>query len=1247
MNGSARHCPPAPESEQIEEMSNSDPPTAPSIFEMPDRSDEFAVRFPEQVRTMLAMLRMSGLGGLAVAECDEPDLREQLFSYFKDRLGDEDIYLYPYEVTPHDVNLARALRDLTQQPRFKNLEFTGKFKSIAVFVYGIEKFDQAHEGHFIHLLNFFRDAFKRIEQPVVIWGTTEFVTKLARSAPDFWSWKEMLFSFPSAATSSPASQPTNTNQQTRRAKAPPLLRYLQAVAEDPDYAVWKDLYLPLKAIRASRALQLAPTHDSLSKTTPDAPKALTPDSQECPSAMDGDPGDLVSSSWHSVQEEYSPTEEPPADACQLISQDQHVIVLGEAGAGKTTVLRRMMHDLASAALEAAAESANQSAIPFFVKLNLLTSERNVEDLILESLLSYGVTEFGTREDLVLLLKGTDEGGIPTRRFVFLMDGLNELSSDHVVWNDLYRFLNEYSQHRFVVSCRAGQQASLAHFHAVVLQRLAGDDIEKCLSKYLGAGRGRRVAHEIYSDPQLEDLAQTPLALYMFAQIAKSSEAVLPKNRGTLFQLFTDNLLERTDTGWWKIFGRSKCQAPLSVRRDALAFLALVMQKHKVVAVPHSHWVTIVTRELQSYWQAATHKASDDTSIVSPQAVIDEIMYSGLLRYSADRERVEFAHHTLQEFFAALALRNQGMAVEPLIQGEENRRHWSGTLVLLYGISPTKTALLFQILGEGNDLGRVWLAADCMANAGGDLAHIADSLEKTMAEGGELDGQRRLGMLFSLGLAYRQLERYAEALTYLRRAAELHPGSPEVQYELGSLYRTLHQYDRAIDHLEEAIRARPDFVDAYNQLGIAYYNQGQYIEALTVFRTTTQLEASNPYHHYNLGTVLKLLHDFASARDAFRTAVGLKADYAEAHTQLEILDRTLTSRAIRLLERIPVLSRLTLEQMALLASRLQMVEYQPEDIVFRMGELGNTFYIIVTGEVEITAPDASDSSVILSRLGPGDFFGEIALLRAVPRTATARVASPARLLVLSREVFDDVLARDPSVAHRLTETSSKRLLSDRQRGRRANLDRYSDPAHITRLAQQKEVTVVMSDIHGSTLLTEAIGPELMVDFLDEYLSRMYAIIAQAGGAIDRSLGDSVMGVFGPFEESSGGRDTTSGARALLAALEMRQAYLDLRSKWRKQSPEFAKAGMGIGLSTGAVAKGTVGAETAVVGSAVNLANKLSKLAIRDRQESEVYVDESTYHMLEDTIIAEFLDPAYTSRKAGGIPLRAYRIIQRTD
>jgi class 3 adenylate cyclase len=337
--------------------------------------------------------------------------------------------------------------------------------------------------------------------------------------------------------------------------------------------------------------------------------------------------------------------------------------------------------------------------------------------------------------------------------------------------------------------------------------------------------------------------------------------------------------------------------------------------------------------------------------------------------------------------------------------------------------------------------------------------------------------------------------------------------------------------------------------------------------------------------------------------------------------------------------------MTLEQSVLLANRIKVAEYQPGQIVFHMGEMGGTFYIIEAGEVEVLAPDIGDQPAgIINRLGPGNFFGEIALLRAIPRTATIRVVKPTRLLTISREDFDSVVRKYPSIAHDLAETSGLRLLRDRQIGRRIDLDRFYNPSYISELTRQDEVVVVMGDIHGSTYLTNSIGPELMVAFLDEYLLRMSSIIVQAGGAMDKSLGDSVMGVFGSSPNQRDEDHVTAAHSALLAALKMRQAYLVLRDEWKRESPEFAQTGMGIGVSTGKVKTGTVGPEATMVGPAVNMSSKLSKMAIKGRNESEIYIDVRTRDLTGDAFLTEPLDMAYTKKKVG-VELEAYRVMQR--
>ena len=83
-------------------------------------------------------------------------------------------------------------------------------------------------------------------------------------------------------------------------------------------------------------------------------------------------------------------------------------------------------------------------------------------------------------------------------------------------------------------------------------------------------------------------------------------------------------------------------------------------------------------------------------------------------------------------------------------------------------------------------------------------------------------------------------------------------------------------------------------------------------------------------------------------------------------------------------------------------------YKAGEVVFREGEPGLGMYVVAKGEVEIVR--ASGRSVAV--LGPGAFFGEIALLSAVTRTASARAATEAELLVLHQPAFDALLDRHP-------------------------------------------------------------------------------------------------------------------------------------------------------------------------------------------------------------------------------------------
>lgn len=117
-------------------------------------------------------------------------------------------------------------------------------------------------------------------------------------------------------------------------------------------------------------------------------------------------------------------------------------------------------------------------------------------------------------------------------------------------------------------------------------------------------------------------------------------------------------------------------------------------------------------------------------------------------------------------------------------------------------------------------------------------------------------------------------------------------------------------------------------------------------------------------------------------------------------------------------------------------------YPPDAVVVREEEIGQTFFIIVQGEVEVTKQVDGQSERVLQRHGPGDFFGEMALIETLPRTATVRTLMPATLLEISKDDFDTVLSQNPALGLSVMRTLTQRL-------------RHADQRAISELSQKNE------------------------------------------------------------------------------------------------------------------------------------------------------------------------------------------------
>lgn len=105
--------------------------------------------------------------------------------------------------------------------------------------------------------------------------------------------------------------------------------------------------------------------------------------------------------------------------------------------------------------------------------------------------------------------------------------------------------------------------------------------------------------------------------------------------------------------------------------------------------------------------------------------------------------------------------------------------------------------------------------------------------------------------------------------------------------------------------------------------------------------------------------------------------------------------------------------------------LEEVRYGAGELIFHQGDPGETFYLILEGRVEIEQEKAQET-YRLAGLGPGDFFGEMALITGEPRSASARAETACRMVIISREPFWVHLKTKPELGLAILQTLILRL-----------------------------------------------------------------------------------------------------------------------------------------------------------------------------------------------------------------------------
>jgi CRP-like cAMP-binding protein len=141
-----------------------------------------------------------------------------------------------------------------------------------------------------------------------------------------------------------------------------------------------------------------------------------------------------------------------------------------------------------------------------------------------------------------------------------------------------------------------------------------------------------------------------------------------------------------------------------------------------------------------------------------------------------------------------------------------------------------------------------------------------------------------------------------------------------------------------------------------------------------------------------------------------------------------LDRSLARAG--LLRRIPLFAELTGLQIQHVAAKLQEEHLEGGVVFVRQGELGEAFFVIESGRVEVFASGDGGERAVVER-GAGEYVGEIALLLDVPRTASVRTLEPTSLLVLQKADFEPLVREHLFISRGLEQESSRRMIDLRR------------------------------------------------------------------------------------------------------------------------------------------------------------------------------------------------------------------------
>ncbi|NES18953.1 MAG: NACHT domain-containing protein [Symploca sp. SIO3E6] len=368
------------------------------------------------------------------------------------------------------------------------------------------------------------------------------------------------------------------------------------------------------------------------------------------------------------------------DAYRAIANNRRLMVTGAPGSGKSLLLR---HLALRYALKEFPEFPEQP-IPVLLELHRLSnSNKSLQDWFVDAL---------ARDDFPHAEKFVDHS-LESNNLLLLFDGLDEVNSGerHRIVRQIKDLLDKHPKCRAIITCRTAVYRG--EFNDVVDKTLeivdfSDQQIQQFLTsweKEMQEGKSvEQLMQTLHDKPKIMAIARNPLILTIIAYLYTDTPFILPHSRAEFYQKSTDILLDT-----WR---REHNQFQAREKNLVMQHLALFLQDS---AKPRQQDKLIIDYQTLL---AEVKKVLPGLSIEEEKAVplVDEIEKRSGLLLKVDRlgEKYHFAHLTLQEFFAAAALREKADGLITRFQNDPDA--WRETVKLWCGLAGDSSDLISKV-----------------------------------------------------------------------------------------------------------------------------------------------------------------------------------------------------------------------------------------------------------------------------------------------------------------------------------------------------------------------------------------------------------------------------------------------------------------------------------------------------------------------------------------------------------------------